>query len=289
AQRLTSRTQAIVVTHIWGHPVNMTSVLEFAQKHNLRVLEDCSHAHGAEWNNQLVGTFGDVAVFSLGTKKMVTGGKAGVLVTRKPDIYDRALVFGQPKHRTTAQLRDTTLKPYAASGFGVNLRGSPLAALLVIDHLERLACTIEIKNKNLTHLERSLSTIALPLTAPSRDSGWTHGTWYMYQTQWVGDTPSRDLIVAALKAEGVRVSKPEKGLHQLAIFQDPSMFQSSQLGSDPLCDPHEYPVTDTLLSRLVTWDTREMYDDAAHIIDSYELAIGKVVSHRHLLSEGISA
>jgi perosamine synthetase len=268
-RRVTSKTQAIVVTHLWGHPVDMHAVMALARKFSLRVLEDCSHAHGACWQGRSVGTFGDAAIYSLGTTKMVSGGKAGVLFTSDTEIYDRALIFGQPKHRATAHLNDASLKPFTESGFGVNLRGSPLAAILVIDHLQRLQETIAIKNKNLAKFEAVMSPALPELVCPKRDERWTHGTWYKYQTRWVDSVLSRDTLVMTLRSAGMRVSKPEKGLHHLPLFQYPEILQGRPLGTAPLCDPRAYLVTDALLEELVTWDTRDLYDEDNDVVNRY--------------------
>src|SRR5258708_1290783 len=80
-QHVTDRTRAIVVTHLWGNPVDMLAVMDVARRHRLAVVEDCSHAHGARCNGRPVGTFGDVSVFSLQGKKLVAAGQGGLLVT----------------------------------------------------------------------------------------------------------------------------------------------------------------------------------------------------------------
>lgn len=68
-EKITPKTKAIAVTHMWGVACDMESIMYIAQKNNLRVLEDCSHAHFTKYNQKLLGTFGDVACFSIGAKK----------------------------------------------------------------------------------------------------------------------------------------------------------------------------------------------------------------------------
>ena len=62
---LTSRTRAIIPVHLYGHPVEMQPVMAFARAHGLRVIEDASQAHGATYQGQRVGSFGDIGCFSL--------------------------------------------------------------------------------------------------------------------------------------------------------------------------------------------------------------------------------
>src|SRR5713226_2900303 len=79
---LTSRTRAIIPVHLYGHPVEMQPILEFAHTHGLRVIEDASQAHGATYKGQRVGSFGDVGCFSLYySKNLGAYGEAGICVT----------------------------------------------------------------------------------------------------------------------------------------------------------------------------------------------------------------
>src|SRR2546421_9610167 len=79
---LTSRTRAILPVHLYGHPAEMQPILEFAHKYGLRVIEDASQAHGATYQGQRVGSFGDIGCFSLYySKNLGAYGEAGICVT----------------------------------------------------------------------------------------------------------------------------------------------------------------------------------------------------------------
>src|SRR6266567_6358644 len=81
-QVLTPRTRAIIPVHLYGHPVEMQPVLDFARAHGLRVIEDASQAHGATYQGQQVGSFGDIGCFSLYySKNLGAYGEAGICVT----------------------------------------------------------------------------------------------------------------------------------------------------------------------------------------------------------------
>src|SRR5437868_12792314 len=101
--RVTGRTEALVVTHMWGRPVPLDAARALTDRHGLALVEDCSHAHGTRYWDQPVGSMADAAVWSLGTTKMATGGTCGVLATRDHALFERAVVFGQPKHRALAE------------------------------------------------------------------------------------------------------------------------------------------------------------------------------------------
>lgn len=103
-KKITPRTKAIIAVHLLGMPVDMPAVMDVAQRHNLRVVEDCAQAPGASIHGQKVGSFGDFGCFSFhGAKNITTLGEGGVL-TVKSDA-DAALVPG---------LRHNGIRPYPA-------------------------------------------------------------------------------------------------------------------------------------------------------------------------------
>ncbi len=90
-RRVTPRARAVVVVHLYGQAADMTAITERARRHGLNMLEDCAQAHGARFNGQLVGTWGDAAAFSFyPTKNLGALGDAGALLTRDGDIAERA-------------------------------------------------------------------------------------------------------------------------------------------------------------------------------------------------------
>jgi dTDP-4-amino-4,6-dideoxygalactose transaminase len=93
-RRITERTRAISVVHVWGSPCEMDQICAIAKRHGLAVVEDCSHAHGAVYKGKPVGTWGEIGCFSLNASKAVDGGEAGVAVTEDPELFDRMLLFG---------------------------------------------------------------------------------------------------------------------------------------------------------------------------------------------------
>jgi len=92
-RKITDRTKAIVVVHLLGMPVNMPAVMAIAEKHNLRVVEDCAQAPGAQINGQHVGTFGDFGCFSFHAAKQITTLGEGGMLTCKYD-EDAELIPG---------------------------------------------------------------------------------------------------------------------------------------------------------------------------------------------------
>jgi perosamine synthetase len=203
--KISERTRAIVVTHIAGHPCDMPSILGVAERHSLQVIEDCSHAHGSRLDGRLVGTFGDVAAFSLQTRKIVCAGEGGVVVSRDPRLFIRAAAVGNFRRLEGTQY---SLPAFLCeTGLGLKLRLSPLSAALASHHLAELERLIELRRRLLDRLTCRLSNIAgleVPVTKPSA----TRGAFYEYPIRSVAAARGEiqvHLIRRALEAEGLEL------------------------------------------------------------------------------------
>lgn len=86
-RKITSRSRAIIATHLFGRPCDLTKISGIANRYNLFVIEDCAHAIGAEYNSQRVGTFGIASYFSFGITKPFNTFGGGMIVTNKGALY----------------------------------------------------------------------------------------------------------------------------------------------------------------------------------------------------------
>lgn len=94
-EKITDKTKAIIPVHLYGQPCDMDSIMEVAEEHNLYVIEDCAQAHGATYQGQAIGSFGDVAGFSFYPGKNLGAlGDAGAVVTNDKDISDKIRALG---------------------------------------------------------------------------------------------------------------------------------------------------------------------------------------------------
>lgn len=93
-EMITDKTKAILVVHLYGQASNMKPIMELAHKYNLRVVEDCAQSHGACFNGQMTGTFGDIGCFSFyPSKNLGAFGDAGAIVTNNADLADKVRIF----------------------------------------------------------------------------------------------------------------------------------------------------------------------------------------------------
>lgn len=91
--KITPYTKAVIVVHMRGAPAPMDKLMPIAQKHGLKVVEDCAQANGATYHGKEVGTFGDAGAFSLQFNKIITCGEGGMVVTDDKRIWERVAMF----------------------------------------------------------------------------------------------------------------------------------------------------------------------------------------------------
>lgn len=116
--RITDRTKAIMVVHYMGHPAEMNVIMTIADRYDIPVIEDVSHAQGGRFRGQMTGTFGKVAAMSLMSGKSLPIGEGGMLVTDDREVYERAIAFGHYR-RYDDSIKTPALRPY---------RGLPMGA-----------------------------------------------------------------------------------------------------------------------------------------------------------------
>ncbi len=180
---LSEHTKAIVVVHYFGYPADMDAIMAFAEKHNLKVIEDVSHAHGALYKGRKVGTFGDVAAMSMMSWKGFAAGELGMLVTDDQNMYERALAYGHYERNNANHITDPELKPYANIALGgVKGRANQLCSVLGRGQLKYFDERVREIDKAMNYFCDQMEGLpgVHPLR-PEKGSGSTMGAWYMPQ------------------------------------------------------------------------------------------------------------
>ncbi len=195
---ITDQTVALLPVHLGGHPADMDALNAIAKKHNLKVIEDCAQAHGAEHKGRKVGSLGHVGAFSFQSSKNLTSGEGGCLLTNDRDIRDRAWAF-----------RDVGRRPggerWEYPRLGWNYRTSEYLAGILLKRLPNLETQTDLRNKNAAYLTKGLDQIGG--IEPPRWASWVtqHG-YHLYMMRFDSDAfggKTRDEFTAALRAEGI--------------------------------------------------------------------------------------
>ena len=116
--RIGPKTKAILVVHYMGYPADMDRIMAIAKKHNLKVIEDVSHAQGALYKGKMVGTIGDVGAMSLMSGKSFAIGEGGMLITNNKEIYEHAMALGHYEIFNKANVTCEDLTPYLGLPMG---------------------------------------------------------------------------------------------------------------------------------------------------------------------------
>lgn len=225
AERLISdRTKAICVVHLWGNPARLDRFADLAQKHNLTLIEDCSHAHGATFDGRPVGSWGDIGCFSLQGGKAVSGGEAGIAVTDNAAFYDRMLALGH--YPRAGQDQEAATIDIGSFSLGLKYRPHLYAIRLAQGGLRRLDQLNQLRRRNYALLTETLAgcPAVLPIESHSQAErgGFLEFLW-RYEKSAAGDWP-RDEFVAAVRAEGAPLRTDRyTPLHRQPLFKRPSL------------------------------------------------------------------
>jgi dTDP-4-amino-4,6-dideoxygalactose transaminase len=209
---ITGKTRAIFVVHVAAQVADMDAIMAIAQEHDLLVIEDCAHAHGAAWRGQGVGTIGDFGSFSLQSFKALTTGEGGVLLCKDPHMAERTASIidcGRPKD---AEGQEYTM--------GVNYRWSELHAALGLVALERFPDQFAERAAMADYLEECLSEVP-GISLLKRDLRHTRRNLYRYvikiDPEFFG--VGHDVFCDALSAEGIPVDTGYPVMSQYELFQ----------------------------------------------------------------------
>ncbi|MET0385347.1 MAG: DegT/DnrJ/EryC1/StrS family aminotransferase [Polyangiales bacterium] len=209
APKITPRTKAIIVVHLYGHPVDMAPILELAKQHGLWVIEDAAEAHGAEYHGQRVGGLGDAGVFSFYGNKIITTGEGGALVTNDAALRQRA-----------GFLRDHAMSPerrYYHSEIGYNYRLTNLQAAVGLAQLERIETFLAAKRSLARAYAERLGDVPGIVLAP--EAPWAKSSYWMYSVLIQDAFPlRRDALIAHLKARGIDTRPFFEPLHTLPPY-----------------------------------------------------------------------
>lgn len=220
-RRITPRTRAIIVVHLWGWVADMDAIMAISRESGVPVVEDCSHAHGALYRDRPVGTIGHVGCWSLQGTKPVSGGEGGVIATDDVGIFDRACLLGQVNRMAGMDLQTTGYQQYQPLGLGLKTRAHPLGIGIALIQLRKLAALNERRRGYVETVERAARD--LPGVAPVPTSaGSVRGGYYGFPIHYrpgeMSGRPAADLI-EGLKARGIAAGpSPYEMLHLLPLF-----------------------------------------------------------------------
>jgi dTDP-4-amino-4,6-dideoxygalactose transaminase len=187
-EKITNKTKAILVVHLFGQAANMTAIKELALRHGLYLVEDCAQSHAAKCDNQVTGTIGDIGCFSFyPTKNLGAFGDSGAIITNNEDIYNKVKMLRNYGSRVKYQHEIT----------GINSRMDEIQAALLsvkLSHYEILKKDrAQIANQYLSKINNK--SIKLPKIREACDH-----VWHLFVIQ----TDNRDKLQKYLEDNGIQ-------------------------------------------------------------------------------------
>ena len=229
-RKISPKTKAIMMVHIYGLPVDVDPVLILAKKYGLKIIEDAAEAHGQLYKNRPCGSFGDISTFSFYTNKHVTTGEGGMVVTDDEILAERC--------RSLRNLCFQARKRFVHEELGWNMRMTNLQAAIGLAQLERLDEFVQKKRhmgKRYKELLSGNEGIELPLAK----------TAYADNIYWVYGLVLKDQIPFDAEEAISRLAKLAVGsrpffwpMHEQPVFLKMGLFQGEH-----------YPIAERLARR----------------------------------------
>jgi perosamine synthetase len=188
-EKITRRTKALLIVHLYGNPCEMDSILRICREHNLLLIEDCAQAAGAEYRGKRVGSFGDLSIFSFYPTKNMTTAEGGMILTDKEDVARKASIIinqgqeGQYEHKI----------------LGYNYRMNEMQAALGLIQLKKLDVMNQKRTENALFLTKGLSGLEwIETPAPTPRS---RHVFHQYTIKVAGNR--RDELLKYLSENGI--------------------------------------------------------------------------------------
>jgi len=273
-------TEGVAVTHLYGIPCPMDEIAALARARGLFLVEDCSHAHGSvDESGRGVGTWGDVAVFSISARKMVSGGMGGVLLTDRDDVYDIACLASASQQRSVLTVKDPARRALADTGLGGNLRITPIAAALARSHFDDLEALKQDKERNVDLLIDELCQLPGLARIPVRagiDAGARYGVHLRFVRDEVG--AAREVVLHELRSRGLKVGGPQATpLHAKSIFCGDVTARAVERYTGELhVAADDFPVSSALADEWVSLPADYLYGDASALVEQYVTVFHRV-------------
>lgn len=200
-RKITKKTKAILPVHTFGQPADMAPIMEIAEDHDLKVVEDAACAFGAKYNNKFAGTIGDIGCYSFHARKGITTGEGGMVVTADKEFADtvrRLSVFGM---QSAWDREKSTFSVPVFTDIGFNYKMSDVTAAIGVAQLSKLERIIKRKQQLAKYWDERLiniDSIQPPIVSKSRA--------HIYQTYVaiVDKHINRNRLIEILKEKGIQ-------------------------------------------------------------------------------------
>jgi len=275
-KRITDKTRALVVVHLFGQPCNMDAILALGKKYNVAVIEDCCQSYLAMYKGKPVGTMGDIGCFSLQQSKHMASGDGGIIVTNNDELAERARLFADKGWPRTAGARN-----YAF--LGINYRMNELTGAVASAQVGKVEGVVASRRRVANAITARISKVP-GIIAPKVREGCEHSWWQypiMIDESVFSVSPAE--FAKAVTAEGIGVGHGYIGqpIYESSVLQGQQTYGASRCpfscpyyGREMVYKTEDTPNTLEILRRLLNMACNELYTDQD--VDDIATAIEKV-------------
>lgn len=267
AARITSRTKAILPVDYAGHPADLDSILQLAERHGLIVIEDACHALGAEYRGRRVGSVAHMTVFSFHPVKHLTTGEGGMVTTDNPLFAETLRRFRNHGISSDARERQSAGQwQYEMVLLGFNYRLTDIACALGLQQMKRRETNLARRRQIATRYAaefRNMPAVLQPQTRPDVNPAWHLYPIRLHLTKL---SSSRAEVFRALRAENIGVNVHYIPVHHHPYYRDRFGYTGS-----------EYPVAEAAYECLISLPMFHSMTDGD--IEDVVHALGKVLAH----------
>ena len=222
-KKISNKTSAIIITHIYGLPVDLQKIMNVAKKKNIKVIEDAAEVIGLKYKNKMCGSFGDVSTFSFYANKHITTGEGGMIVTNKKDIYEKC------KSLRNLSFSKSYFDRYNHDDIGWNYRMTNMQAALGCGQLKSIKKIVkrkrEIGNLYYKHLKKNKHLLFQEnKNNYSRNIYWVFGVLLKKNSR-----SKRDLLMRALLKNKIDTRPFFLSMNKQKIFKKMKIFSKSKM------------------------------------------------------------
>lgn len=240
--RIGPKTKAVIVVNYGAMPAELDRIVEIAHRHNIKVIEDNSHAQGSIYKGKMCGAWGDIAGASLMAGKSFAVGEAGMITTSDRNLYERCIAFGHYE-RTGVASRFNPADQQITSEYLLQFKGIPLGA---VKHRMNQTCAalgktlLKTQDSKIAEIGQAMNYFAdcidklpfLKVIRPAAGSGATKGGWYFplchFEHSKANGVTARK-FAEALTAEGVPCGAgANQPLHLHNFFHKADIFNQGR-------------------------------------------------------------
>ena len=219
--KITSKTKAIIVVHIYGLPVDIDPILKIAKKYNLKIIEDAAEMIGQTYKGKPCGSFGDISTFSFYSNKHITTGEGGMVVTNDDNLADNC-----------RELRNLCFQPnkrFVHERLGWNYRMTNMQAALGLAQLEVLDSSIKKKRQMGSIYNQNFEDL-IGLQLPQSRTGYAENIYWVYGIvlREFNDFNSKD-VMNKLHQKGIGCRPFFCPMHKQPFFKEKELFINEKL------------------------------------------------------------